>query len=167
MGDVNEDLFRTLEKNSLLDIISVREYLRNPVDRLVESIQQIVSDAIPKMFSSEQPIHKSDLNIKISALLDTRHLGLRREHPAVSFASGRAVPDHGTEHHNLMVESKYVRRGTPPSKASEGMAANLTKYPPSVHILFLVYDPTHSIKDDQVFRTDFESKGRCTVCILR
>ena len=167
MRDVHENLFQTLEKDSLLDLISVREYLRNPVERLVASIQEIASDAIPKMFSSKQPIDEPDLNIKLSALLDTHHLGLRREHPAVSFASGRAVPDHGNEEHNLMVETKYIRQGTPPSRASEGMAADLTKYPQSAHILFLVYDPTHSIKDDQVFRSDFESRGRCTVCILR
>lgn len=167
MRDVNEDLFQTLEKDSLLHLISVREYLRNPIERLVVSVQSIVSDAIPKMFSSLRPADERDLNLKISALLDTHKLELRGEHPAVSFAGGHTVPDHGNEEHDLMIEAKYIRQGTPPSRASEGMAADLTKYPQNAHVLFLVYDPTHAIKDDQVFRTDFESKGRCTVCILR
>ena len=167
MRDIHEDLFQSLEKDSLLDLISLREYLRNPVDRLVSSIQTLVSDAIPKMFSTQRPADEPDLNLKISALLDTHGLELRREHPAVAFAGGHAVPDHGTEDHDLMIEAKYSRKGTPPSRASEGIAADLTKYPESAHVLFLVYDPSHAIKDDERFRRDFESKGRCTVSILR
>lgn len=167
MRDIHENLFQSLEKDSLLHLISEREYLRNPVHRLVASVQAIVSDAIPKMFSSQRPADEPDLNLKISALLDTHGLDLRREHPAVSFAGAHAVPDHGTEEHDLLIESKYIREGTPPSRASEGMAADLTKYPESAHILFLVYDPLRSIKEDERFKRDFESKGRCTVAILR
>jgi hypothetical protein len=55
----------------------------------------------------------------------------------------------------------------PLSKASEGIAADLTKYPASSHTLFLVYDPHRRIADDAEFKRDFESRGRCTVTILR
>ena len=167
MRAVHENLYEGLEQDSLLQIISVREYLKNPVDRLVTSIQTLVSSAIPKMFSTHPPSDEPDLNLKISALFDTHRLDLTREHPAVSFAGAHAVPDHGSKNHDLVVEAKYIRGGTTPSKASEGMAADVTKYPAGVHILFLVYDPEHAIKDDQLFRSDFESLGRCTVSILR
>ena len=92
---------------------------------------------------------------------------LVREHPAVSFAGGHSVPDHGSDDLDIVVEAKYVRGGTTPSKASEGMAADRTKYLQEIHILFVVYDPEHAIRDDQQFVNDFESRGRCTVLILR
>ena len=47
------------------------------------------------------------------------------------------------------------------------MAADVTKYPQDRHILFVVYDPQRLIRDDQVFKRDFESFGRCTVLIVR
>ena len=68
---------------------------------------------------------------------------------------------------SLLFETKYIRENTPPSKATEGMAADLTKYPAGSHILFLVYDPHRKIADDRVFKRDFASKGKCTVTILR
>ncbi len=167
MRDIHENLYNKLETDSLLQIISVREYLQNPVERLVSAITTIVSNSIPKMFSATPPAHEADLNLKISALLDTHGLDLRREHPAVSFASAHVVADQGSEEHDLLIETKYIRQATSPSKASEGMAADLTKYPEGSHILFLVYDPAHAIKEDVLFKKDFESKGRCTVLILR
>ena len=167
MRAIHDDLSKSLERDSLLQLISVREYLRDPVERLVTTIRDIVSTAIPRMFSDYPPANEADLNRKINALLDTRAMDLRSEHPAPSFACTSVVPDHSFEDHDLLIESKYIRRGTTPSKASEGIAADITKYPTNSHILFLVYDPAHAIKDDENFRSDFESTGRCTICIIR
>jgi hypothetical protein len=47
------------------------------------------------------------------------------------------------------------------------MASDLIKYPQDKHILFLVYDPDHKIPADVEFINDFESRGRCSVKILR
>jgi hypothetical protein len=52
-------------------------------------------------------------------------------------------------------------------KVNEGMAADVTKYGTSNHILFVVYDPKRSIADDERFESDFEGTGRCSVCIVR
>jgi hypothetical protein len=67
----------------------------------------------------------------------------------------------------LLIEAKYIRGNTSPSKANEGMASDLIKYPQDKHILFLVYDPDHKIPADVEFINDFESRGRCSVKILR
>lgn len=167
MRSKHDNLYECLEKDSLLQLISDREYLKNPVGRIVASIVDLVSNSVPKMFSSNPPSDENDLNTKINVLLDSHRIDLTREHPAVSFAGGHSVPDHGNDNMDLLIESKYVRRGTTPSKASEGMAADLTKYPQEAYILFLVYDPNRAIKDDRQFKNDFESRGRCTVLILR
>ena len=167
MRAIHDDLSKSLESDSLLQLISVREYLRNPVERLMTAIRDIVSTGVPRMFRDYPPKNEADLNSKINALLDTHSMDLRSEHPAPSFACASVVPDHSFEDRDLLIESKYIRTGTSPSKASEGIAADITKYPKDSHILFLVYDPLRAIKDDETFCSDFESTGRCTICIIR
>ena len=66
----------------------------------------------------------------------------------------------------MLVEGKYIRSGTTPSKVTEGMAADMTKYPQEAHILFVVYDPDSAIVDRIRLKRDFEDRGRCTVCVL-
>ena len=67
---------------------------------------------------------------------------------------------------DLFVEGKYIRQGTPPSKATEGIAADLTKYDEKAFILFVVYDPDHTIPSRLQYREDIESKGRNMVVIV-
>mgnify|MGYP001615309965 CR=1 FL=1 len=133
---------------------------------MAEAISRIAVDAIGRLFRVQGPASETDLNAKLGALISS-HVELKSEHPAASFACASVIPDHTTVDYALVVEAKFIRKNTRPSKASEGMAADLTKYPSDVHILFLVYDPEHRIADDVTFCRDFESRGRCSVAILR
>jgi REase_DpnII-MboI/Queuosine biosynthesis protein QueC len=154
--------------NSLLQLISGREYLKEPVLRLVEAIVRRLSVSIPQMFAKGRlPKNENDLNQKIHALLDGWRDDLVSEHPAVSFAGAGVVVDHALSRTDLFIEAKYVRSRTTPSKASEGIAADLTKYPQRKHTLFIVYDPQTAILDPHEFQHDFESRGKCTVCIIK
>jgi hypothetical protein len=164
--DLYDDPLKPLPTGSLISLVSFREHLRPAVIRLAAAISKMVSEAIRSMFQVEGPTSEADLNAKLSALIGSHH-ELISEHPAVRFACARATPDHMLVDFLLLVEAKFIREGTPPAKASEGIAADLTKYPSESHILFLVYDPLAEIRDDYVFRRDIESKGRCTVTLLR
>jgi REase_DpnII-MboI len=104
---------------------------------------------------------------RVDALLDGWRDDLVSEHPIVSFAGARIAPDHALPRTDLLIEAKYVRGGTTPSKASEGIAADLTKYPQRKHTLFIVYDPHTAILDPHEFQYDFESRGKCTVCEIK
>ena len=165
--DSHDDLYSEIARDSLLDVFSSRDYLRDPVLLLVGRICELIRSAIGSMFSSNPPMNEADLNAKISALLNSHEVALRREYPVASFAGARTIPDHGDHYSDIYVEAKYLRGATTPSKASEGIAADLTKYPQDKHILFVVYDRERSIPDDAIFRRDFESLGRCTVLIVR
>ena len=167
MRDLHENLYEEVREESLLQLISDREYLKNPVDRMITALCNLLEPSISKMFSEETPRNERDLNRKISALLDSHNSELLQEHPVVAFAGGHSVPDHGADDLDLVVEAKYIRGGTTPGRISEGMAADLTKYPQNAHILFVVYDREHSISDDSQFKGDFESRGRCTILIIR
>ena len=113
------------------------------------------------------PKDEPDLNQKLHALLDGWRDDLVSEHPTVSFAGARVVPDHALARTDLLIEAKYVRGGTTPSKASEGIAADLTKYPQRKHTLFIVYDPHTAILDPHEFQHDFESRGKCIVYVIK
>ena len=61
---------------------------------------------------------------------------------------------------------KCIRGNTTLGKVTEGMAADLTKYPQETHILFVVYHPDAAIVDRARVRREFGDRGRCTVCVL-
>jgi len=93
---------------------------------------------------------------------------LESEFPAISFALAKTIPDHSLlKNYNLLIETKYVRGKTTPSKITDGIAADLTKYPAKCIKLFCIYDPERSIYNDEKFRKDFESKGNCVINIIR
>ncbi len=167
MRDSHDDLYSAVARDSLLGLISDREYLKDPVSLLVERLCELLKPSIGKLFGTNPPKDEPDLNTKIGTLLGSHEIELRQEHPAVSFAGGHTVPDHGGDDADVLVEAKYARGATSLSKVSDGIAADITKYPQQSHILFVVYDPDRVIKDDQSFKNDFESLGRCTVLILR
>ena len=167
MRDVHDNLYEEVRENSLLQLISNREYLKDPVERLVSALSVLLETSVSKMFSEQPPVNERDLNRKISALLDSHRVDLIQEHPVVAFAGSHTIPDHGSDDLGVLVEAKYIRGRTTPAMISEGMAADLTKYPQGAHILFAVYDREHAIPDDIRFREDFESRGSCTVLIIR
>jgi len=167
MRDKHDRLEQKIVHGSLLSIIAEREYLKLPISRLVETACNCLDHAIPLAFQTNAPKDEPDLNDKISAILNVDRGRFEREHPAVRFGLATAIPDHSAFEEDLVIETKYLRGSTTPSRASDGMAADLIKYPPSKHILFVVYDPARSVSDDEAFRRGFEEKGRCTVHIVR
>lgn len=166
MRDLHEGVFRPLAPDSLLKVVSDREFLKEPIERLVTSIENRLQSALPKSFRNVRPANEADLNDKIEGILDTWRDDLRREHPAVPFARAGVIPDFSLDRGHLLIEGKYIRGATRPGRVTEGMAADLTKYPQEAHILFVVYDPESAIADRAKLKHDFEDKGRCTVCVL-
>ena len=167
MRDTHDDLYSPVSKDSLLGVIADREYLKDPVSLLVTRICTVLNSAIGGMFSTNLPKDEADLNTKVGTLLNSHEIDLQREHPAVSFAGLHTVPDHGDDDSNVLIECKYIRGATTPTKVTDAMAADMTKYSQDKHILFVVYDPQRKIRDDLVFKHEFESRGRCTVLIAR
>jgi 7-cyano-7-deazaguanine synthase in queuosine biosynthesis len=163
----HDRLEEKLAEGSLLSLIAGREYLKPPVLRLVEALCKRLSTAIPIAFQRHPPNNERDLNDKISAIVNTDSIVFAREHPAVRFGLATAVPDHSAVGEELIIETKYLRGATTPSRASEAMAADLVKYPSGTHILFVVYDPGRTVADDKAFCHAFQEKRSCTIYIVR
>jgi hypothetical protein len=167
MIDGRADPLEPFAPSSFLALVSAGEHLKPEVRRLADSIREVVRAAVGEMFAVHRPQDERDLNRKVAALLRTHETKLRSEHPTKSFACASVVPDHMLEAVDLLVEAKYVRGRTSPSKVTEGIAADLTKYPESGFILFITYDPDHAIPSEDEFCRDIESKGRNSTVILR
>lgn len=167
MRDLYDDLSRPVPRNSLLGIMSAREYLKPEPLRLADNIAEVITPALGDMFAREKPKNEPDLNTKLGALLRTHNESLQSEHPCASFACAQVIPDHLLPDADVLVEAKFIREKTSPSQATEGIAADLTKYPQDAFILFVVYDPQHRIPSDELFRGEIEARGRNRVLIVR
>ena len=159
--------FASMDKNSFQHIIADRDYLKPDPELLAEDIVVLVENSIPQMFRDIKPKDENDLNLNLASLLETHDPELRSEHPTSTFACASVRPDHSTIDDDVVIESKYIRKGTTPSKASDGIAADMIKYPQKSFKLFLVYDPWRAIKRDDKFTSDFEGRGKCRIQILR
>jgi len=135
--------------------------------RLAEKISIRIKRMVPSVFRSEAPKSERQLNDVIDAIVKDDYGKYQREFPITRFALATVVPDHQIERYNFLIECKYIRKSTTPSKASEGIAADITKYPEDKFILFVVYDPHRAIGDDETFRQDIEDKRDCQVTIVR
>ena len=165
--EIHDDPYRRIERGSFLEMVSGREYLKNPVQLFVEAVSLRLTTALPLAFQHNEPKDENDLNDKISAILASDREELDREHPAIRFALAHAIPDHSSTQHNVLLETKYIRGATTPAKVNEGMAADLTKYGESWFVVFIVYDPHRAISNDARFKSDFENRARCAVLVIR
>jgi 7-cyano-7-deazaguanine synthase in queuosine biosynthesis len=164
--DLDDPCMKT-RPDSLLHLVADREHLKDDPQRLAESISAILRQSLPMAFKTRRPSREDEVNDQIAALLRAKGDAFRREFPSTTFALAKIVPDHEAKQTNLLIEAKYIRKGTSPSKASEGIAADITKYQANKFILFVVYDPERGIADDAAFRQDIESKRACLVAVVR
>jgi 7-cyano-7-deazaguanine synthase in queuosine biosynthesis len=162
-----DDPLYKVKSGSLLQLIADREHLKTDERRLAEQIATMLHDTLPIAFKTRQPSNENQLNDQVDALLRAHGENFRREFPVTTFALAKVVPDHAARQADLLIESKYIRKGTSPSKASEGIGGDITKYPSSKLILFVVYDPDRAIADDATFSKDIESKRDCLVAVIR
>lgn len=166
MRSKHDKPFKQRQYDSFLKIIANKDYLKTPVELLVREICGKLNKSLPIAFENEnKPKDERVLNSFIHAIIEKDKDNYNSEYPHVRFALANTVPDHSLD--DLFIEAKYLRGNTTPSKATEGIAADLTKYPADKHKLFIVYDPERSISDDDRFMHDFHAKGNCTIHIIR
>lgn len=155
------------KENTIHSYIDNREYLKPPIDRLTDKICAKLQIAIPEAYEHEKPTHENALNDLINALLRSESNDYEREFPYFKFSISKTIPDHSFAEIDLLIEAKYLRKKTAKSAITDGIAADITKYPEDKHKLFVVYDPERRISNDIGFKRDFENKPNCTIQIIR
>jgi len=160
-----DDLSLPVNPNSLLGIISERQYMKSQIFSRVTEIDTILRKAIPDIFQREKPKSENDFNDKLHGLLNV-HSQFTREYPVLLFGLSSYKADQAQG--DLIVESKYIRGKVSPSVASEGIAADIIKIPDGYGVLFVVYDPERNITNDEQFAKGYEDKRKdCYVRIYR
>jgi hypothetical protein len=161
----HDDITKPINKNSLLGIVSERKYFKSPIAKRVDHVDEFLRKTIALMFQSEEPKNEQDLNDKIEAILKC-HGDFSREYPTLQFWRTAYKPDHAQDY--LLLEAKYIRGATVPSKVIEGIAADMTKAPLEAGLMFVVYDPSRQIPDDEHFICELESRRKeCFVRVFR
>lgn len=161
------DPIREVKKGTLLGMLNQRDYLKTPISRLADELCERLSRSLPISFKGQKPANEDDFNDKVDGLLNGWRKEFEREHPCASFARAKMIPDHTSTSQLFLLESKYIRGATSPSKATDGLAADLFKLPQEFFKLLVVYDPGRAIVDDDEFRAAFESRGHCRVLVVR
>lgn len=165
MQSKKDNLLCPIAKDSLLYILSSREYLKTQTQIRVDEIEKILRASIPQAFRNSKPSNETDFNNKVQALLTAANNRFNREYPEIKFGISSYRPDLSDD--TIVIESKYLRGKTPPSVATEGVAADIFKLGKSP-VLFIIYDPERKIIDDDVFISSFqESREFCFVRIFR
>ena len=159
------DEFKEVKPNSLQEILNVKPFLKNPSELLANKLSETLKLSIGTMFRKNKPMNENDMNDKVHGLLKHFEDDYKREFLTVSFGLAKVIPDHQVV--DVLIESKYLRENTTPSVATDGISSDLIKYPEQSFKLFLVYDPSGSIKDDEMFCKAFEQKGNCKVTVIR
>ncbi len=162
-----EDPLKPKIPNSFFTFIDDREYFKDPVERFVEKITIKLTKAIPEAFNTQKPKNENSLNDYINSYLMSEQKDYEREFPVVKFSVAKTVPDHSFNGYNLFIESKYLRGKTTKSAITDGIAADITKYPQEKFKLFIIYDPERKISNDETFKRDFEKRPKCKICIVR
>ena len=154
-----DDPYNKPLKDTFLAIVSSREYLKTPSSQIINIIDNNLKKSIPMAFQKNRPKDEKDLNDKISAILSAVFSNCEREYPTINFALAKTIPDHSYAEYNLLIETKYPRGKTSISTITDGIAADITKYPSESNILFIIYDPDRKIIDDEIFINDFKRKS--------
>lgn len=162
-----EDPLKPKILNSFFTFIDNREYFKDPVERFIEKISAKLSKAIPEAFNTEKPKSENSLNDYINSYLLSEEGEYEREFPVVKFSFAKTVPDHSYSTYNLFIETKYLREKTSKSSITDGIAADIIKYPEEKFKLFIIYDPERKISNDDTFKNDFEKKPKCKIYIIR
>lgn len=162
----HDDLRFQVTNDSFLSMLSSREYLKTPTQLRVEEICNALRTSIPQAFNASKPNDENDFNNKVQALLTAAGNRFAREYPTIKFGITSYRADLSDD--TLIIESKYLRGYTSQSKATEGIAADITKVPDELPLLFVVYDPERKITNDDEFVSSFELKRQlCFVRIFR
>ena len=162
----HEDLSIPIANNSFLSMLTLREYLNTPIQIRVKELDKALRTSIPQVFHASAPKDENDFNNKVKALLTAAGKNFSREYPALKFGFSSYRADLFED--ALIIESKYLRGKTPPSVATESIAADVTKIPNNLSVLFIVYDPERKITDDVEFINSYEQKRQlCFVRIYR
>ena len=143
----------TLEPSSLLALVVGQKHLESSWQSYASRIAGagILVTGLPIACKSQQPRDEPHLQELCDGILVGSGEKLPREFPFLRWASVLTKPDWSNEDLCLWIEAKYVRSSSKPSRITDELAADITKYSAvGRRALFIVYDPERLTKADEI-----------------
>ncbi len=157
-----------LEESSMLAMVMGQRHLESSWKRYCDRIIQLFKMGIPIACKTHKPKDEPHLQEICDGILKAHDQDLVREFPFMVWSSSLTKPDWSAESLGLWVELKYVRKKADIRPITEAIAADITKYSDNRRrILFVVYDPSHLVTDEQGFSEPILKREGMLIHFLR
>jgi len=157
-----------LDSTSMLAMIGGRVHLRSNWERYADRISELLATGLPIAYEKEKPEKETQMQRVADSILAGHNLELVREYPFLRWSSVLTKPDWSQEELELLIEAKLIKNRRDMHRISEEIAADITKYGDSgQHVLFVVYDPDHSILNEDEFTEPIRRRQSMLVRLIR
>ena len=137
----------------------------------INKLKLIFEESIPPSFANQLPKNEKHVqDIGQTALIAAKER-FYREAPQIPFATIATKPDFSAQPVNgdsLFIEFKHIKDRTRLNSINTEMTSRVTIYrDQGAWVLFVVYDPSRSIKEDKKFINAFEKFNKIFVSLVR
>lgn len=158
-----------LDPASLVRLVAAGTHTRDPQLAYVERLRALICSNLPRAFQTRRPRNEREVQDAGDAMLAAAAERLRRELPLIPFAVVSMKPDfsRGGEG-GLYLEFKYPRTRARLNAVITEMTSRVVTYRDNgASVLFIVYDPSNVIIDDDAFAQAFSRHENVWVGISR
>lgn len=157
-----------LSETSMLGMLAGKIHIKPYWLTYISKIYNLLNQSVPIACSTEKPSNEKRLQEICDSILVGHNYELVREYPFMRWASKLTKPDWSNEQLNVWIELKYIRKKTDIIQITEDIAADITKYGDNHrYTLFVIYDPSHLIVEDNEFRKTFKKHNTFRIEFIR
>lgn len=150
-----------LPEHCLLRMTGAPGLKEPPRERYMARLARILSDSLPMAFQDSPPADERAMQSAGEALLHAASETLEREAPQVPFGCVSVRPDFSKVLNSadaLYVEFKLIRKRNERGRIHREIAADVTQYPESCHVLFIIFDSARALADPSKLKRAIEDK---------
>jgi len=159
-----------LPPNSGLRMIAAGRYSEDPRQRYARWLGLLVARGLPGVFQKQRPRNEGRVQDAGEGLMLSAAERLSREGPQLPFATVNTKPDFSRAFPagSLFIEFKYPKNRSRLNAVITEMTSRVTIYrDQGAAVLFVVYDPSRTIHDDDAFAAQFEQHTDVWVVVSR
>lgn len=159
----------TLPSDCLLRIVATADALIDPCVKYVNRLRELIVPALPAAFQTQTARNERHVQDVAESVFIAARVELDREAPQIPFAAVLTKPDFSSNVEGaLFIEFKYPKSRARLNNTQTEMTSRVTVYrDQGAAILFVVYDPSRSIRDDAKFVATFERHENVWVAVVR
>lgn len=160
-----------LPTNSLLRIVATGQHTVDSRIRYVDRLRSLICRSLPAAFQTQEARNERHVQDVGESVFQAARERLQRESPQIPFGVVSTKPDFAdiaSDMVPLFLEFKYVKKRERLNAIVSEMTSRVTIYSDQgAWILFVVYDPSRSITNDEKFVDVFEKHDGVSVGIAR